>query len=88
MGFLDVFLFVCLTIIITGKFINNIIARVRRVGFFNFGSGSDIEKIFWVGSGIGYLYQIPSQSGNEILIGYRPSILYFLYFLIFNILFD
>ena len=68
------FFFVCLTSIITGKFINNIIARVRRVGFFNFGSGSGIEKIFWVGSGIGYLYQIPSQLGIEILIGYSPSI--------------
>ena len=30
------------------------IFRVRRVGFFNFGSGSGIGKIFWVGSGLGY----------------------------------
>ena len=43
--------------------------RVRRVGFFNFrvGSGSGIEKIFRVGLGIGYLYQIPSQLG---IMGY------------------
>ena len=53
--------------------------RVRRVGFFNFGSGRVrvLKKYFGsgrVGLGIGYLYQIPSQMGIEILVGYSPSI--------------
>ena len=47
-------------------------SRVRRVGFFNFGSGRVwvLKKYFGsgrVGLGIRYLYQIPSQSG---VIGY------------------
>ena len=47
-------------------------ARVRRVGFFNFGSGRVrvLKKYFGsgrVGLGIGYLYQIPSQLG---IMGY------------------
>ena len=46
--------------------------RVRRVGFFNFGSGRVrvLKKYFGsgrVGLGIGYLYQIPSQLG---IMGY------------------
>ena len=50
------------------ELIIRVLDRVRRVEFFNFGSGSGIEKIFRVGSGrvglgIGYLYQIPSHLG-------------------------
>ena len=41
--------------------------QTGRVFQLRVGSGSGIEKIFWVGSGIGYLYQIPSQLG---IIGY------------------
>ena len=37
--------------------------QTGRVFQLRVGSGSGIEKIFWVGSGIGYLYQIPSHLG-------------------------
>ena len=74
------------------ELIIRVLDRVRRVGFFNFGSGSGIEKIFRVGSGIGYLYLIPSQLGimgywnlDRVFAEYLP---YFLYFLISIILFD
>ena len=41
--------------------------QTGRVFQLRVGSGSGIEKIFQVGSGIGYLYQIPSQLG---IMGY------------------
>ena len=37
--------------------------QTGRVFQLRVGSGSGIEKIFRVGSGIGYLYQIPSHFG-------------------------
>ena len=51
--------------------------QTGRVFQLRVGSCSGIEKIFQVGLGIGYLYQIPSKlgiSGIEILIGHSPSI--------------
>ena len=71
--------------------------RVRRVGLFNFGSGRVrvLKKYLGsgrVGLGIGYFYQILSQSGiigywnlDRVFAEYLP---YFLYFLISIILFD
>ena len=61
------------------ELIIRVLDRVRRVGFFNFGSGSGIEKIFRVGSGwvsgICIKYQVNWVLwGIEILIGYSPSI--------------
>ena len=41
--------------------------QTGRVFQLRVGSGSGIEKIFRVGLGIGYLYQIPSQLG---IMGY------------------
>ena len=37
--------------------------QTGRVFELRVGSGSGIEKIFRVGLGIGYFYEIPSQSG-------------------------
>ena len=57
------------------ELIIRVLDRVRRVGFFNFGSGSGIEKIFRVGLCICIIYQVIWVLwGNEILIGYSPSI--------------
>ena len=61
------------------ELIIRVLDRVRRVEFFNFGSGSGIEKIFRVRSGlvsgICIKYQVNWVLwGIEILIGYSPSI--------------
>ena len=74
------------------ELIIRVLDRVRRVGFFNFGSGSGIEKIFRFGSGrVGYRVFVSNTKSigywnlDRVFAGYLP---YFLYFLISIILFD